>query len=131
MKLPKKLEDYLNWEFGSGVKTTRDFKKFALLFLNHIRKNLPKGAKLDKYSIGHYFIWGFIKRKNNYVYFFVNDVRYYKNDWYNKILLKPALNTEEIGSECYYCNLKEFKHLVNTLLNRGVHENHINPKNNK
>jgi hypothetical protein len=109
MKLPKKLEDYLNWEFGSGVKTTRDFKKFALLFLNHIRKNLPKGAKLDKYGIGHYFIWGYVKKNDKYVYFFVPDVRYQKNDWYNNILLRRTKDNIETEGEDNYSSLKDFK----------------------
>jgi hypothetical protein len=42
MKLPKKLEDYLNWEFGSGVKTTRDFKKKEF---RHLVDTLLKGKE--------------------------------------------------------------------------------------
>jgi len=118
MKLPKKLEDYLNWEFKSGVKTTRDFKKFALLFLNHVRENLPKGAKLDKHSVGHYFIWGYVKKNDKYVYFFVPDVRYQKNDWHNKILLRRTKDNVEAEGEDYYSSLKDFKKTLNKLFKK-------------
>ena len=116
--VPEKLKDFLNWEFSSGGRTGEDFKRFARLFRNYIKKNLPKNAKVVNCNVNHYCLSGFIERNGKYVYFSISDVRFWKNEWFTAILIRTAKHDKDYtgGSNCE-TTLPKFKENVEKLLN--------------
>lgn len=82
---------WINHEFSSGTTNGEDFKAFARDFKKRIQKDLKNtDMELEKFSIGHYYLSGFIKRRDKYVYFSIPDVRHFGNEWFNDILIRTA-----------------------------------------
>jgi len=116
-EIPNSLKGFKNWEFSSGVITGEDFKIFTRKFKTFIKKNLPEEAEIVNFSRGHYFLSGFIKKNGKFVYFSIPDVRFFKNEWVNNILIRVAKSDKDyIGGNNNYTNLENFKEAVNKLL---------------
>jgi len=116
-EIPNSLKGFKNWEFSSGGITGEDFKIFAREFKTFIKKNLPEEAEIVNFSRGHYFLSGFIKKNGKFVYFSIPDVRFFKNEWVNNILIRVAKSDKDyIGGNNNYTNLENFKEAVNKLL---------------
>ena len=80
---------------------------------------MPSGARLIKFSVGHYILSGFIERDGRYVYFSISDVRYFKNKWAENILIREAKNEEDYtGGSNGYTTLERFEQDVEELLKR-------------
>jgi len=112
------IKDWLDWEFSSGGTTGEDFKRFARDFRKSIKEKLPERAELVNWNNGHYYVSGFVKRENKYVYFSISDVRFFKDDWYGHILIRTAENDKDYtgGSNCFIL-LESFTREVDKLLN--------------
>ena len=111
------IKQYLNWQFSSGPTIGKDFRQFSKEFKKEIKKRLPEGAELVTWNVGHYDISGFIKRGDKYVYFSISDVRYFKNEWYNNILVRTAKDTNDYtGGSNNYVSLPAFKEKIEELL---------------
>lgn len=119
-KIPESLEGFERWDFTSGPVTNDDFKEFAKLFKKFVKKNLPNQAELVDFSVDYYDLHGFIQREqSNFVYFSTSDVRYFKNKWRNKILVRTASSAKDFtGGSNNYTNLENFKKNVKRLLER-------------
>lgn len=115
-EVPKTLASFKNWEFSSGVYTGEDFKVFTRLFKNYIKK-LMSNANLVNFSPNHYTFSGFFELNGKYVYFSISDVRFFKNQWYNHILIRTATSITDYtgGSNCY-TSLEDFAENINKLL---------------
>lgn len=110
----KGIEKWIDYEFKSSASKTPEFSAFIRDIRKYIKGNLPDKAELINFSIGHFEVSGFIKRKN-YVYFLIGDLR--GGGWDKTILVRTAKNEEDFtGGSNDYTNLKEFKKKVNYLL---------------
>lgn len=114
------LKAYENHVFESGIRNSKDFLRFARLFRNEIRRQLPDGAKLDMCNTGHFYVSGFIERQGRFVYFSISDVRHFRNSWYTNILIRQANhNTDFTGGHNHYTSLNNFRVEVTKLLEGG------------
>jgi hypothetical protein len=115
--IPHTLNGFKDWKFTTGSTTGEDFKVFSRMFQSRIRKSLPAGARLVKFNSGHYYLSGFIRRDNNFVYFSISDVRFFPNGWHQHILVRTARSdTDYIGDSNHYTSLEEFSGAVDRLL---------------
>lgn len=115
-EIPEKLNDFKGWEFSSGSTTGADFRVFARLFRKCIRQTLPPGASLVNVSTGHYYVSGFIKRGDKFVYFSISDVRHFPGKWHENILVRTAKSeTDYTGGSNGYTTLERFSENVERL----------------
>jgi hypothetical protein len=116
-KIAKFIQKYSKFDYYSTHSAnTPEFLQFAREFKQIIISLLPLGARLVKYEVGHFYVYGFIQRGNGYVYFRIFDVRY-DNLWFNNILVRTAQNKEDYrGGTNIYCKLEDFRNTVDELL---------------
>lgn len=87
--LKKGIEDY-------GCVTSPDYKTFERKFRNYIKKVAKENdGELVKFNPNHYEFSCFVRRNDKYVYISISDVRYFKNSWYNNILIRTANNEKD------------------------------------
>jgi hypothetical protein len=111
-----KSEKWVNHEFESSSSKTPEFKQFARDFLSDLKK-LCEGYEIVNKNIGHFYVSGFLKKDDKFVYFSVSDVRHFPNEWFNKVLIRTAKNEKDYsGGSNKYTNLKEIKNSVDNLL---------------
>lgn len=121
--IPESLEGFKTWEFTTGIETGEDFEVFARLFREYIRKHVPSGAKLVKFSKNHYEVSGFIERYGNFVYFSIDDVRFFAGEWFRNILIRTAESVEDFtGGPNNYTSLEDFPVNVARLLPGDIQE---------
>ena len=86
------IENWIDFEFESSSGLTKEFAQFARDFKKHIKNNLPDNYELVNFYRGHFFCSGFIKNlaTDKFMYFSTSDVRYFRNSWYNDILIRTA-----------------------------------------
>ncbi len=53
------------------------------------------GAELVSFNKGHYYVSGFIKREEKYVYFSISDVRHFPGSWVNDVLVRTAKHEKD------------------------------------
>lgn len=115
--MPESIEGFKNWQFTSGCTTGEDFKRFARLFKNWLKKQLQgKGLQIVNYSAGHYNLFGFVTNGQQYVYFSVGDVRYgVRGTWHESILIRTAQHEKDYtgGSN----NFTDLQNLAKNILN--------------
>jgi len=117
----KDLEKYLDYEFSSGGYTGEDYKQFQNKYINYLRTLCGQnGWELVKAGRNHYEFTAFIKRDDRYVYLSISDVRFFRNDWYNHILIRTAFDDRDYhGGYNNYTSLPNLKSAVGNLLLRG------------
>ena len=117
----KDLEKYLDYEFSSGSYTGEDYKQFQNKYINYLRSLcVQNGWELVKAGRNHYEFTAFIKKDDRYVYFSISDVRFFRNDWYNHILIRTALDERDyLGGNNNYTRLPNLKDAIGNLLLRG------------
>ena len=108
----KSLKPYLNkdleYEWGSMQLKYRNFLK---------RVCTNNGYEL-KFMPNHYEFSAFIKNNEKYVYVSISDVRYFKNSWYNKILIRTAKSyTDYCGGVNNYVDLPNLETRIIKMLN--------------
>ena len=114
------LKKYLNYEFSTGCYTGEDYKTFQRKYINYL-KTLAKenGWELVKALKGHYEFSAFFKFKDKYVYFSIDDVRFFTNEWYNNILIRTAeSDTDYHGGYNRYSTLPILNFQINKLFGR-------------
>ncbi len=93
----KDLENYLYYEFSSGCTTGSDYKIFQTKYINYL-KGLCINNDWQLVNIGknHYEFSTFVKNdKGAFLYISISDVRYWKNEWYNHILIRTATHERD------------------------------------
>ncbi len=113
----EELKKYLNHNFISDWKVSNDYIMFQNLYIKYLkeiaRKNNWKVIKINK---NHYEFSSFLMCNNQIIYFSIPDVRYYKNDWFNKILIRIAHSENDyIGEQNNYCSLDRIQNGINVL----------------
>lgn len=108
--LHKEIEDY-------GGVTSPDYKTFETKYKNYIKKVAKEvNGELVKFNPNHYEFSCFVKRNDKYVYISICDVRYFKNQWYNNILIRTAQNEKDYsGGRNNYCSLDELGEMIEDL----------------
>ena len=88
------LEKYLNYEFSSGCYTGEDYKSFQTKYINYLKEVCRTNHwQLVNVARNHYCFSVFIQsNQNKFVYISISDVRYFSNEWYNRILIRTAKN---------------------------------------
>ena len=86
------LEKYLAHEFSTGCYTGEDYKSFQRKYINYLRALCKEnGWELIVSSKSHYWFSIFIRNQaGKYLYLCISDVRFFKNEWYNHILIRTA-----------------------------------------
>lgn len=106
----KDLQKYLDYEFSTGVYTGEDYKTFQTKYINYLR-SLCKECEWTLVNVGrsHYNFTAFIRNKlGQHVYFSISDVRFWRNEWYNHILIRTAASeTDYHGGSNYYTSLPD------------------------
>ena len=116
-EVPSTLLGFKGWEFSSGSTKGEDFKRFARLFRNHIKKVIPVGSKLVEFNVGHYYISGFVEKNSKFVYFSISDVRFFPEEWHDNILIRTAKYEKDYrGGSNGYTTLENFDREVRRLL---------------
>ena len=103
------LEKYLNHEFSTGCYTGEDYKSFQRKYINYLRTLCKEnGWELLVSSKGHYWFSVFIRSpEGNYIYVSIPDVRFWKNQWYNHILIRCARSEKD-----YHGYGNNYTHLI-------------------
>jgi hypothetical protein len=118
-EVPKTLEAFKKWTFSSGSTTGVDFKIFARLFRNYIKKNIPESAKIVNWSNGHYYISGFIELNGKYIYISISDVRHFPGEWHKDILVRTADSAKDYtGGSNGWTTLENFKKDIEGIFRR-------------
>ena len=103
------LEQYLDYEFSTGSETGEDYKSFQRKYINYLRALCKEnGWSLVNVGKNHYCFTAFIKDKHDLcVFISIPDVRFWKNEWYNHILIRTAESEKDY---CGYGN--NYTHLI-------------------
>ena len=116
----KDLEKYINYEFSSGCYSGDDYKSFQTKYINYLR-SICKNNHWQLVNVGknHYCFSAFIKSaENKCVYISISDVRYFSNEWYDRILIRTAENeTDYRGGFNNYTTLSDLEGSAAELLN--------------
>ena len=112
------LEKYLDHEFSTGCYTGDDYKTFQRKYINYLRA-LCKEHHWTLVNVGknHYCFTPFIKTDYDlYVYISIPDVRFWKNEWYNHILIREAKDEKDYhGGGNHHTTLLELTRTANRL----------------
>ena len=112
----QELKKYIGYEFSSGAYTGNDYKQFQNKYINYLRSLCKKeGWELVNIGRNHYCFSAFIKNNEKFVYFSINDVRYFPSDWYEHILIRTAKNEKD-----YYGGLNSFINIEHIVLRTKV-----------
>ena len=113
------LEKYLTHEFSTGCYTGEDYKSFQRKYINYLRSLCKEnGWELLNPCKGHYEFAVFIRNQaGNHLYLSISDVRFWKNEWYNRILIRTATHEKDYhGGGNHHTHLKELPQTAKRLL---------------
>lgn len=89
------IQKWINHNFSSGGVVGDDFKKFFREFKKSIQKECKEfNMELVSINRGHYYISGFLKKKEKYMYFSISDVRHFK-DWHKKVYYRTVKHEKD------------------------------------
>ena len=106
------MKNYLTYTFESSCYKTPEFKSFARKYKNAIKKALGPDYEIIDWLTGHFFTSAFIKKNTTgkLIYISCSDVRYFRNQWYNNILIRTAAhNKDYTGGYNHYTTLDHIK----------------------
>lgn len=105
----RKIEKWLGHEFESSCYTTDEFLEFSKDFMKFLRRETKKSdLEISDFSLGHFEVSGFLKnnKTDKMAYFSVSDVRFFKDEWFNNVLVRTAKNNKDFtGGFNNYINL--------------------------
>ena len=112
------LEQYLNYEFSTGCYTGNDYLSFQRKYINYLRALCKdNGWELIVSSKSHYWFSVFIRNQSgNHLYLCISDVRFWKNEWYNRILIRTANHEKDYhGGGNHHTSLPNLTQTANYL----------------
>ena len=113
----KGIEKWVGFEFESSSVATEEWNAFAKDFKKHIKSQLPDGSELLDFHKMHFEVSGFVKRGEKYVYFSISDVRHFRDEWHNNMLIRTAEHDKDYtGGSNGFTTLTDFKKKVDYLL---------------
>ena len=114
------LKKYIGYEFSSGSYTGEDYKTFQTKYINYLKAMCRDNHwRLINVRRNHYCFSAFIiSARNNCVYISISDVRYFANEWYNRILIRTAKDEQDYkGGFNHYTTLTKLDVKTAELLN--------------
>lgn len=111
------MEKWVDNDFVSSSVKTDEFKSFSRDFIKKVKKTLGNEYVVNL-SPGHFYVSGFItKDGDKFVYLSISDVRHFKDEWLNHILVRSAKNDRDYtGGANGYSTLDNLKTSVEKLL---------------
>lgn len=107
----KGIENWLGYSFESSSGLTPEFAEFRREVKRYIKKILPEELELIMpFGSLHFEFSGFIKNKKTgkFVYFSCSDVRFFKDSWYDDLLIRTAENEKDYtGGSNNSCKITE------------------------
>lgn len=103
-----KTKKWLGNVFESSCYKTDEFKDFIRDFRSDLNTML-KGTGwhiVCPFSAGHFYISGLLYNpfENKHVYISTSDVRFFRDEWYNHLLIRTAKNEKDFtGGANRYC----------------------------
>lgn len=115
---------WLNHTFSSSTSPLPDYIQFQ----KEMRKDLRKQAEqnnmvLHSFNKNHYEFTAVLKDKetDNFMYVSISDVRFWKNEWYNHVLIRTMEHEKDwTGGSNHYCNWLEVGVKTRELLNQYI-----------
>lgn len=91
------MEKWLNIVFETSSGLTEEFSKFNREVKNHIKKITKNDFNLVSWNRGHFYFSAFLENKENkkIVYVSCSDVRFFRNEWYENLLVRTAENIKD------------------------------------
>ena len=91
------IEKWLNHSFESSCSLTPEFASFAKEYKKELAKQLPENCEIVAWNRGHFDISCFIKNNatGKFLYLSTSDVRYFRNAWYENILIRTAKHEKD------------------------------------
>ena len=109
-----------------GAYTSKEFKTFAKEFKTYLKKSLKPNQQIANFTIGHYYLSGFISQTNGnvikYVYFSYDIPRSFELDFYSlsfnqKVLYRTAKNDRDyIGGTNRFTKVKDCGEVISDYL---------------
>jgi len=99
------MEHWLNIMFQSSSGSTEQFASFVKDFKKYL---FTKKNRLT-FHVGHFYISGFYHNmeSDQYAYFNIPDVRFFRDEWFNHVLYRTAENDKDYtGGVNRYCRLE-------------------------
>lgn len=113
------IETWLNYTFKSSSGLTEEFAAFSTQAKRELKKSM-QGYTLLNYNRGHFYFSAFFKNNTNQkiVYILCSDVRSFKNEWYENLLIRTAKHSKDYsgGSNCF-SSWKQLKERADYLIN--------------
>jgi len=111
------ITKWLNYEFQTSSTTTEKFVDFFKDLKKYIKTNLPEGAELVNFTKNHFCGSGFVKKGDKYVYISISDVRFFKDEWYNKMLIRTAKHDKDFtGGANGFTDLPNLKKEIENMI---------------
>ena len=115
------LKKYLNYEFSTGCYTGEDYKSFERKYINYLRSICKENDwELITTNKNHYCFSVFIRNQaGNHLYLSISDVRFWKNEWFNRILIRTAAHEKDYyGGGNNYTSLPDLTRTATWLFGR-------------
>ena len=113
------LKKYYNHEFDDwGGTTSKDYKGFESKYINYIKRICKDNEwQFISGNRNHYQFSCVIQRNDSiYIYISISDVRYWHNEWYNRILIRTMKHaTDWTGNSNNYSNLENLVENISKL----------------
>jgi hypothetical protein len=105
------IKTWLDYDFESSSGLTPKFSQFRKEIKKYIKNILDENLELIMpFGSLHFAFSGFIKNKltGKYVYFSSSDVRFWKNAWYDNLLIRTAKDEKDFtGGRNDWCKLPD------------------------
>ena len=119
---------WLNHTFSSGTDPLPDYVEFQRKMrfdLKRIAKN--NNLELHSFNKNHYEFSAVLKdiHEDKFIYVSISDVRYWKNEWYNHVLIRTMEHDKDwTGGSNHYCKWEEIgmkaRELINSMSKQKV-----------
>jgi len=83
-----------NHEFESSSSTTEEFKSFSRDIKKYLKEKMV-GYNLVNYNRGHFYFSAFFEKDEKFIYISSSDVRHFKDEWLNNLLVRTAENEKD------------------------------------
>ena len=86
------IKKWIGYEFESSSSLTKEFADFNRQVKSFIKAQTKELFEIVSWNKGHFYFSGFLKNKETgkFIYFSCSDVRHFKDEWYNSLLIRTA-----------------------------------------